>query len=90
MPLVTFGACFTNWIFTHNAVLSLPSNAPASAWPAANFYQGTLASQFVNFKNGNGGDYHIAGSSPFKNAGTDGKDLGADVDAVLTAVAAAQ
>jgi hypothetical protein len=38
---------------------------------------------FVNFNNGNGGDYHLAARSPYKNAGTDGKDLGADVDAVL-------
>jgi hypothetical protein len=38
---------------------------------------------FVNYNNGNGGDYHLAAGSPYKNAGTDGKDLGADVDAVL-------
>ena len=90
VPIVTFTACFSNWAVTHNAVLSLPASAPASSWPAANFYQGALAAQFVNFNNGNGGDYHLAGSSSFKNAGTDGKDLGADVDVVLTAAAAAQ
>ena len=41
------------------------------------------AVQFVNYNNGNGGDYHLASTSPYKNAGTDGKDLGADIDAIL-------
>ncbi len=43
----------------------------------------TFAGIFANFNNGIGGDYHLAAGSPYKNAGTDGKDLGADVDAVL-------
>jgi hypothetical protein len=41
----------------------------------------------VNYKNGNGGDYHLQSSSPFKNAGTDGKDLGADMDALEAEIA---
>jgi hypothetical protein len=34
---------------------------------------------FVNFNNGNGGNYELLSSSPYKNKGTDGKDLGADI-----------
>jgi hypothetical protein len=34
------------------------------------------AVKFMDFKNGN---YILAPSSPFKNAGTDGKDIGADI-----------
>jgi len=41
-----------------------------------------FAGLFVNFNSGNGGDYHLAAGSPYKNAGTDGRDLGADVDAI--------
>jgi hypothetical protein len=41
---------------------------------------------FVNFKNGDGGDYHLLPTSPAKGAASDGTDLGADVDAVLAAV----
>jgi Carbohydrate binding module (family 6) len=40
--------------------------------------------QFVNFS---GGDYHLAATSPYKNAGTDGKNIGADIDALLAATA---
>jgi hypothetical protein len=32
---------------------------------------------------GDGGDYRIVAGSPYKNAGTDGKDVGADVERVL-------
>ena len=42
---------------------------------------------FANYNAGNGGDYHLAAGSPYKNAGTDGKDLGADVDKVLQSTA---
>ena len=41
----------------------------------------------MNYKNGNGGDYHLLSSSPFKNAGIDGKDLGADMDALEAEIA---
>jgi hypothetical protein len=43
--------------------------------------------QFVNYNGGNGGDYHLQLSSPYKRKGTDGKDLGADVDAIQSATA---
>jgi hypothetical protein len=32
---------------------------------------------------GDGGDYRIVSTSPYKNAGTDGKDVGADIDRVV-------
>ncbi len=41
----------------------------------------------MNYKNGNGGDYHLQSASPFKKAGIDGKDLGADIDALDTEIA---
>jgi hypothetical protein len=37
--------------------------------------------------NGLDGDYRLAPSSKFKGKATDGRDPGADVDAVLTAIA---
>lgn len=87
-PAITFNACFQPWSFTNNAVIAVPNNSPSSSWPAGNFFPASTSNvQFVNYKNGNGGDYHLLASSPYKNAGTDGKDLGADVDAVLSATA---
>jgi hypothetical protein len=88
VPITTMTACFANSSLSTNAIIATPKNYPASSWPAGNFFPVNAAAvQFVNYNNGNGGDYHLQPTSPYKNAGTDGKDLGADVDAVLTAIA---
>jgi hypothetical protein len=60
----------------------------ASTFPAGNYFPASESTvEFVNYNGGNGGDYHLQSSSPFKNAGSDGKDLGADIDAVESAIA---
>jgi len=44
---------------------------------------------FVNYNGGVDGDYTLLSSSPYKKAGTDGRDLGADIaglDAALNGV----
>jgi hypothetical protein len=57
--------------------LTFPSgNFTASAWSKVGF---------VNFNNGDSGDYHLTTSSKYHNGGSDGKDLGADIDAVDSA-----
>ena len=87
-PLITFNACFNPYSFAHNAIVGSSSNYPPSLWPPSTFFPpNASAAQFVDYKNGNGGDYHLLPSSPYKNAGTDGKDLGADVDAILVKIA---
>jgi len=87
-PTTTFNACFSSYSLTASAVIAPPSNSPASSWPQGNYFPAsTAAVQFVNYNGGNGGDYHLQSTSPYKNAGTDGKDLGADVDAVDSAIA---
>jgi hypothetical protein len=40
---------------------------------------------FVNYNNGDNGDYHLLPISSYKGAGTDGKDPGADIDTVNAA-----
>ena len=42
---------------------------------------------FVNYNNANGGNYELQPSSPYKNKGTDGKDLGADIVGLNAALA---
>src|ERR1700733_2338545 len=84
-PVITFDACFTNYTFASNAIINSP---PAAKWPAKNFFPGSAGSvRFVNYKDGNGGDYHLQSSSPYKGRGTDNKDLGADINALETATA---
>ncbi len=38
----------------------------------------------IGFVNYSGNDFHLSTSSPYKNAGTDGKDMGADVDGIAS------
>jgi hypothetical protein len=88
VPLTTFNACFSPYTFTNNGLIADPSGYPASSWPAGNFFPATAtAVQFTNYNNGNGGNYLLLPSSPYKNAGTDGKDLGADMAGLQTALA---
>jgi hypothetical protein len=59
---------------------------PIALWPSGN----TMAKDgnsvgFVNFNGGNGGDYHLKAGSTFKSAASDGKDVGADIDAIAVA-----
>ena len=43
--------------------------------------------QFTDYNNGNGGNYQLLSTSPYKNAGTDGKDLGANIVGLNQALA---
>ena len=88
IPTVVLPGCFQSYTFTHNAIVATPSNYPPGRYPSGNFFPGSASSVgFVNYANGNGGDYHLHSNSPYKNAGTDGKDLGADIDAIAAATA---
>jgi hypothetical protein len=87
-PLITFNACFSSYTFAANAIIAPPSIDSAAKWPSGNFFPAAAAAvQFVNYNGGNGGDHHLQPSSPYKGKGTDGKDLGADVDAIGSATA---
>jgi hypothetical protein len=84
VPVKVIDNCFTGYVFSYNAILESP--LPSSKWPGGNFFYTKAAINFVNYKNGNGGDYHLLLSSPAIGAASDGTNLGADVDAVLSAV----
>jgi hypothetical protein len=43
------------------------------------FPQSVAEVEFTDYQNGNGGNYELQPSSPYKRMGTDGKDLGADI-----------
>ncbi len=88
VPQTTFKACFTGSAFTTNAIIGASSSYPATSWPSSNYFPASATTvQFVNYKGGSGGDYHLQSSSPYKNLGTDGKDLGADIDALSSEIA---
>ncbi len=53
---------------------------PPSSWPTGNLFAWDLNDVgFIQCNNGNGGNYELQQESPYKNKGTDGKDLGADM-----------
>lgn len=75
--------CFSSYAFHHNVIVE-----GGQGWPKENKTLKTMAEvALLDYKHGNGGDYHLQPSSPYKGVGTDGKDLGADVDALKSAIA---
>ena len=80
VPVTIITRCFTTYTFRNNGLIASPSAFPPSDWPASNFFPASPdAVEFVNYNGGNGGNYELQSSSPYKNKGTDGKDLGADI-----------
>jgi hypothetical protein len=57
------------------------AGAPRNAYPPDNFYPPSLAA--VGFEKLTRGDYRLARASKYRHAGTDGKDVGADLGALL-------
>jgi hypothetical protein len=70
---------FTNYTFTKNAIVG----GTAASYPADNFFPAALAD--VGFTDRAGGNWSLTSSSTYAGAGTDGKDLGADMAAVTAA-----
>src|SRR5262245_12541330 len=74
--LDTLAFYFPGYEFKRNVIIS----APSSNYPPDNFYPSSLSEVgFVDFANGN---YRLASTSPYRNAGTDGKDVGCDFTAL--------
>lgn len=88
IPVTVVKTCFNGYSFATNAFIAPGSNYPPSVWPKSNLFPSSVAEVgFTNFSNGNGGNYQLLPSSPYKNAGTDGKDLGADIETIQSEIA---
>ena len=71
---------FTGWTFSKNVLVDRPANR----YPAENFFPTSIdAVRFANYK---GGNYTLAADSPYKNAGTDGTDIGATGASIRNAI----
>lgn len=82
-PLATFNDCFVGSTLTANVILQSPAAYPPADWPANNHFPTSADEvQFIDFRNGDGGNYRLKPSSPYKGMGNDGKDIGADVDTI--------
>jgi hypothetical protein len=79
-------ACFSPYSMHDNVLIG-----GSGPWPIGNYLPATAAAvKFVNYNNANGGNYKLLITSPYHNAGTDGKDLGADITAVSSHIAGVQ
>jgi hypothetical protein len=76
----TLNGYFPGYAFQRNAIVG----GPSSIYPANNFFPATL--DHVGFVDRANGNCRLASTSPYKHAGTDGKDVGADFDAIDAAV----
>ena len=70
---------FPGGVFRRNVIAALPAGSTEASYPTDNFFPKTLDGVFVNRAKG---DFHLAAGSPYKGKGLDGKDVGADIDAV--------
>ncbi len=92
MSGVLNGCMGNTWRAVGN-VFANSSSRDSSKFPGAPLSIGNVEAPsadsigFVNFNNGNGGDYQLLPSSPYKNAGSDRKDPGADIDWLQSATA---
>jgi hypothetical protein len=70
-PAQALATYFPGALFVKNVLIG----GAAQKYPPGNFFPSTMAE--VKFVDLAGGNYRLAGDSPYKAAGTDGKDVGA-------------
>jgi hypothetical protein len=90
VPVTSINTCFTSFTFSNNALVATPPAFPPSTWPSPSsnmFPQTVNDAGFVNYNNGDGGNYELQSNSPYRNKGSDGKDLGADIVGLNEALA---
>ncbi len=75
--LDSLGFYFPGYEFKKNVIAGVPLGI---IYPTENFLPNLLG--LVGFVDQTGGDYRLSRLSPYKNAGSDGKDIGCDFDAL--------
>ena len=88
IPIETLNTCFSSYTFSNNALIATSVKYPPAKWPAGNFFPpNPEAVSFVSYQSANSGNYRLLPSSRYAHAGTDGKNLGADIDLLDAAIA---
>jgi hypothetical protein len=78
VPLKVLEACFSGYIMRKNVLVSTPFAFPPRVWPTGNYFSSSLST--IGFLTGT---YILNAVSPYNSSGTDGRDLGADIAAIL-------
>jgi uncharacterized protein YjdB len=74
---ISLGTFAPGYLVTNNVISN--GGTPGN-YPAYNYFPSTQSG--IGFVDLAGGDFHLSGSSPYKNDGYDGRDVGADIDKV--------
>jgi hypothetical protein len=82
---IVLQSCFVSYVFDHNVLIDA-----GTGWPKNNQSAKLQDVGFVNYANGNGGDYRLSPHSKFKHTASDKKDPGADIEAIEQATKGAQ
>ena len=70
-----------------NLIVGLPADVSASVYPAGNLFPSSMtAVGFTNYNGGNSGNYQLTSTSPYRSTATDGRDPGADINALNSAL----
>ena len=84
VPNAIVHSCFTSYTFSNNGVIAATSAFDASHWPSGNYFPASAAGLFVDYS---GRNYRLGSSSAMRSvATTDGKNIGADIDAIQAAI----
>jgi hypothetical protein len=75
----TLNQYFPNCVFKKNVI----AGGRSSLYPADNFFPSSINE--AKFADNSKSDYRLSASSPYKTAGTDGKSIGCDMDAMNAA-----
>ncbi|HTZ59687.1 MAG TPA: Ig domain-containing protein [Acidobacteriaceae bacterium] len=84
-PISGLDGCFSNYVFTGNVLAGTPKDANTQ-WPEGNSVANSPAAVgFVKYANGNGGNYALSSSSPYRS--TSGSEPGADIATINAEIA---
>jgi hypothetical protein len=60
-------------IFNKQVMITSTGSSDGNTWPSGTFWNSTSGTEFTNY---GGGNYQLTNASTYRNAGTDGKDIG--------------
>jgi hypothetical protein len=83
-PVSNLSHCFSTYTFKSNVIVGASPAFPPPIWPNGNHF--AEDAQAVGFLSYSTGDYSLLPSSPYSDAGTDGTNPGADVEAIESAI----
>ena len=79
---ITLNTYFPGCVFAGNVM----TGGAAQSYPGGNFFPASIND--VGFVDLVGGNYRLSATSPYKGAATDGTDIGANIDAIQSAMVA--